>query len=107
VLSDSKHQPVMTVKFIEGGRALDVNIVQASAIADDRSLELWTLPKGGAPRSLGLLPSAGRIQVKLARDQAGTIAGIPAMAVSLEPKGGSPTGAPTGPVLYSGPLLRL
>jgi len=32
---------------------------------------------------------------------------IPALAVSLEPQGGSPTGLPTGPVLYSGPIQRL
>ena len=32
---------------------------------------------------------------------------IPALAVSLEPAGGSPTGLPTGPVLYSGPLQKL
>ena len=32
---------------------------------------------------------------------------IPALAVSLEPPGGSPTGLPTGPVLYSGPIQRL
>jgi anti-sigma-K factor RskA len=107
VLSDSKNQPVFTLSYIEGQRALSVAIVQTSSVAADRSLELWTLPKGGAPQSLGLLPSSGRIQVKLATDQARALPGIPAFAVSLEPKGGSPTGAPTGPVLYSGPLLRL
>lgn len=107
VLLDSKNQPALTVQYNEGERALEVKIVQASTLADDRSLELWTLPTGAAPRSLGLLPSAGRIRVELAIDQAGTMATIPALAVSLEPKGGSPTGAPTGPVLYSGPLLRL
>ena len=32
--------------------------------------------------------------------------GIPALAVSLEPAGGSTTGAPTGPVLYSGRIER-
>jgi len=31
----------------------------------------------------------------------------PALAVSLEPRGGSPTGLPTGPVLYTGPVQRL
>lgn len=107
VLSDSKNQPALTVQYIEGERALEVKIVQASPVAGDRSLELWTLPTGAAPQSLGLLPSAGRIRVELATDQAGTMPTIPALAVSLEPKGGSPTGAPTGPVLYSGPLLRL
>lgn len=107
VLSDSKNQPVLTVRYVEGERALEVKIVQASTIADDRSLELWTLPNGGAPRSLGLILGSGRIQVKLAKDQADTMPNIPALAVSLEPKAGSPTGAPTGPVLYTGPLLRL
>jgi anti-sigma-K factor RskA len=29
------------------------------------------------------------------------------LAVSLEPKGGSPTGDPTGPVLYTGRCLQL
>jgi len=33
--------------------------------------------------------------------------GVPAMAVSLEPGGGSPTGKPTGPVLYSGGVQNL
>ena len=37
-------------------------------------------------------------------DQA--FAEVPALAVSLEPAGGSPTGAPTGPVLYTGPFLK-
>jgi anti-sigma-K factor RskA len=32
---------------------------------------------------------------------------IPALAISLEPKGGSPTGQPTGPILFTGPVIRL
>jgi anti-sigma-K factor RskA len=31
---------------------------------------------------------------------------VPMLAVSLEPRGGSPTGSPTGPVLYSGPCVK-
>jgi anti-sigma-K factor RskA len=30
--------------------------------------------------------------------------GTAALAVSVEPPGGSPTGAPTGPVVYAGKL---
>jgi anti-sigma-K factor RskA len=32
---------------------------------------------------------------------------VPMLAVSLEPMGGSPTGAPTGPVMYSGPCVKV
>lgn len=36
-----------------------------------------------------------------------SLTNIPALAVSLEPAGGSPTGQPTGPVLYSGAIERM
>lgn len=63
-----------------------------------RDLELWILPPGGtAPKSLGVLPALGRRLVLAAAPAPGT-----QMMVSLEPKGGSPTGAPTGPVLFAG-----
>ena len=29
------------------------------------------------------------------------------IAVSVEPRGGSPTGLPTGPVIYSGRMINL
>jgi len=32
---------------------------------------------------------------------------VPALAVSLEQAGGSPTGAPQGPVLYTGAVQRM
>jgi anti-sigma-K factor RskA len=70
--------------------------------------ELWGLPKepGGAPRSLGLLPQREKTSIKLAAAADQTLSDFPALAVSLEPAGGSKTGLPTGPVLYSGPCLK-
>jgi anti-sigma-K factor RskA len=63
-----------------------------------RDLELWILPKGAtAPRSLGLVTAAGRRLVLPTLPAPGT-----QLMVSVEPKGGSPTGAPTGPVVYAG-----
>ena len=67
-------------------------------VPTDRDLELWILPKGETvPKSLGVLPPGGRRVVLAKAPAPGT-----QMMVSLEPKGGSPTGAPTGPVLYAG-----
>jgi anti-sigma-K factor RskA len=68
------------------------------AVPDDRDLELWALAEGETrPRSLGVLPASGRRLV--AELTPGT-----QLMVSLEPRGGSPTGQPTGPVLYGGRL---
>jgi anti-sigma-K factor RskA len=65
-----------------------------------RSYELWALPEGGAPVSLGLLPEAGELDRDLSPTQRAALQAATKVAVSLEPLGGSRTGAPTGPVLY-------
>jgi anti-sigma-K factor RskA len=81
-------------------RALDPAILVAG-----RSLELWAVPRQGGPKSLGLL-EAEHATLKLAGDADRALGDVPLLAVSLEPRGGSPTGAPTGPVLYSGPCVK-
>jgi anti-sigma-K factor RskA len=81
-------------------QALTVRPLQQVDLAADRSLELWAVPAQGAPRSLGLIDARGATVLQRHRVPAGTAA----LAVSLEPVGGSPTGAPTGPVLYTGTL---
>lgn len=107
ILADTKNQPAMTVRYVQGQGEIEVRIIQAADLAGDRSLELWTLPKNAAPQSLGLVPASGSIKWKLAAQRADALPNIPALAVSLEPIGGSPTGAPTGPVLYSGALVKI
>jgi anti-sigma-K factor RskA len=67
---------------------------------DGHDYELWALPQGGAPVSLGLLPARGVAERALDATQRTALRSAPKVAVSLEPVGGSPTGAPTGPVLY-------
>jgi anti-sigma-K factor RskA len=72
------------------------------------SYELWMLPGGNAPPvSLGLIPGTGNVALPLSAAQRTVLAQTPTLAVSLEPAGGSPTGAPTGPVLFTAPLLRV
>ena len=69
-----------------------------------QSYELWLIPaEGGAPVSLAVL---GSLDAKLALPpaQAARLARGAKLAVSLEPAGGSPTGAPTGPVLFAGAI---
>jgi len=65
------------------------------------------LPDGRAPVSMGLVPASGTERLTL-REPAGTaLQNIPALAVSVEPPGGSPTGAPTGPVILTGRVERI
>src|SRR5262245_57784704 len=70
-------------------------------------LELWLVSPDGTRRSLGILPSerpGTTMALVLPHDTAEALAKA-SLAVSLEPKGGSTTGRPSGPVLFTGPLM--
>ncbi len=82
------------------GRALVLRPIAAGALGAGRALELWAVPAAGAPRSLGLV--SAQAERTVLRDL--QVEGTTAFALSLEPAGGSPTGAPTGPVLAVGAL---
>ena len=93
--------PASFVASISGdGRAVVTRPLTQVALQPDRALELWAAAGAGAPRSLGLISASGASVVRKAVLPPGT----DHLAVSLEPPGGSPTGAPTGPVLYVGKL---
>ena len=49
--------------------------------------------------SLGVLPVGGTLERALSGAQRTALAASDKLAVSLEPPGGSPTGAPTGPIV--------
>jgi anti-sigma-K factor RskA len=107
VLAGADAKPVLIASADRGGRFLTVKTVAAVALPPGRVLELWALPPGRDPRSLGLIPATGLARIPLAAPAGVALEGVPAMAVSLEPPGGSPTGKPTGPVLYSGGIQNL
>ncbi len=82
------------------GRALVLKPLNDLSMTPGKALELWAVPAQGAPRSLGLVQAAGAttlLRTQFLRDTA-------AFAVSVEPTGGSPTGAPTGPIVSVGKL---
>jgi anti-sigma-K factor RskA len=104
LMTEAGGKPLWLVKL--GERTLRVTAVGAAKEQPGKSYELWMLTEGGNPVSLGLLPRSGTQSVTLNDAQFAALARSSALAVSLEPEGGSPTGLPTGPVLYSAPLLR-
>ena len=85
--------------YAEDGR-LQVKVTGAVRAEPGHSYELWALPEGGAPVSLGLMPESGELSRDLEAPQLAALRLAHKVAVSLEPTGGSTTGAPTGPVLY-------
>jgi anti-sigma-K factor RskA len=74
----------------------------------DHGHELWGLPAkpGEPPRSLGMLPNIEKGTIKLAAVADQSLRDFPALAISIEPAGGSKTGLPTGPVVAKGDCFR-
>ena len=81
-------------------------LVTATALEDetDRSRELWIIPAGGAPVSLGRLDPEQPFRRRLPTQVAAQFRTGATVAMSLEPLGGSPTRSPTGPVVATGIL---
>lgn len=99
VMRGAEQQGQWVVSADKALTQLRVTPLQPVAIGANNSLQLWLIPAGQQPVSLGLLNVQETTQLKLAARDTLKNAVI---AVSLEPQGGSPTGQPTGPVLYSG-----
>lgn len=104
VLGDDKAAPQVLVTFDPKHSQLTLKHVGNAHVDPGKSLQLWALPPGGAPRSLGVLGSGTVVRMPAAENQ---VREAPALAISLEPQGGAPAGSgPTGPVLFKGPLLQ-
>lgn len=78
-------------------KMLNFTSVQAQDIAASKSLQLWAICAGAKPISLGLLKSSGPTLLTVSNV---TLSPESAVAIRLEPQGGSPTGS----VVFSGAL---
>ncbi|MCE2916199.1 MAG: anti-sigma factor [Rubrivivax sp.] len=99
-------QQALFVASVSGdGAALTARPLAPVALSADRVFELWSVPPEGNPRSLGLISGSQPTVVRRDRlPQTLLKGGTAALAVSIEPPGGSPTGVPTGPVVFAGKL---
>ena len=103
VLNTAESEPRMVVSMHQPD-ILRVRVVRPWPKQEDQGLELWVLPKEGAPRSLGMVKNATGDTIIRITSADPRVQGAQALAISLEPAGGSPTRQPTGPVLCSGPI---
>lgn len=81
--------------------------VPSPADAQGRVHELWVIPEGQAPISLGMISNVQALTIDVPTAVRRTLAVGATLAVSLEPQAGIPHAAPTGPIVAKGGITQL
>ena len=111
VMNDLKtRNPAMTVSWEPGKpgkRVMRIRVIGHADMAPGTAWELWMLPgEDQKPVSLGLITTHDAQTVVVLEPLAAKLDQAQGLAMSVEPAGGSPTGLPTGPVLYAGQCVK-
>lgn len=107
VLTDEESKTAFLISRPSADAPIRAQAIAASVMTVQQAYELWLLPPDAAPLSLGLLNDQGGTILQPSAALSALMQPGVVMAVSIEPPGGSPTGAPTGPVVYTGSILEL
>ncbi|TAJ83910.1 anti-sigma factor [Reyranella sp.] len=104
LIDDATRQAGAVVNAFADGRVEMIPLVDMN-VPQGRALQVWTLwNREIGPRSVGLLSRARATQLDLEKLPGTTADQL--FEITLEPAGGSPTGRPTGPILYKGTTTR-
>lgn len=107
VSQEGRLQPLFVAAYDPDRKSLIVTSLLPEGADRDKVHELWLLAGTDKPQSLGLVEKGQAKVIPLPTDLLDKISEGAALAVSVEPPGGSPTDVPTGPVIGVGKLSRL
>jgi anti-sigma-K factor RskA len=100
-------QPMFVVAYDPDREALIVTSLYRPGADPGHAHELWLIPADGKPRSLGMIAPGASKRMTMAGPLAPMISEGAALAVSVEPPGGSPKDGPSGPLAASGKLAKI
>lgn len=107
VLQSPDQRSTGWVVELQAGRTLRlVPVGDVGSVPAGRAWQFWTKPEGAAgPTSLGLVRAGQTLELPVQRLPA--VGARQLFEITLEPEAGSPTGRPTGPILYVGRTVAL
>lgn len=111
VLNDAHAQPGILVSWTPrqaANRELSVRILAHPSMPPGTSWQAWVLAgPAAAPTSLGFITTDQTQVLEVSPAAANALQGAVSVGVSVEPKGGSVTGRPSGPFVFEGSVLRV
>jgi anti-sigma-K factor RskA len=104
-------RPAMTATWEPGRpdkeRTIRIRVIGHAEMAQGTAWELWLLPGPDRPPvSLGLITTHETQTLVVPAALASALDSAAGLAMSVEPGGGSPTGSPSGPILYTGDCIK-
>lgn len=103
-LKDGDGKPLLEAAYDPASGAVRFAPVAADAATAGTVPELWVIDGKNPPRSLGVIDIRGGAAHAIPAARLASLKPGAILAISIEPAGGSPTGAPTGPVIATGTL---
>ena len=108
VLENDQSQAMVVATAIFDPMSMHIKLMGDPGIEDHQDLQLWCIPKGGGdPMPMGVLAEGRETVMPVNQHDWDQLEEVQYIAISVEPKGGSPTGKPTGKVMYVGSLMSL
>lgn len=104
MVGEDQHDMMIVATWDPAQRQLVLAVAGDMPLSPGKSHQLWVIPPSGPATSLGVMRDEKKMRMDLAQRLADLLSQGATIAVSLEPPGGSPTGKPTGPVMWSGKL---
>ena len=105
LVSDQQGKPLWLISVHPEAKRIDMKSVGNNTPPAGKSYELWMLPGSGNPVPMGLMNPTGLASETVSPELLAKLASAKGLAISLEPQGGSPTGQPTGQVLWTAALV--
>lgn len=108
VLESDAKIPMMVTMGDQSKRAVSVRIMEMPEIGENQDIQLWAIRENGEdPRPVGILQrDTMETHLSFSKPQwQENVKGAKMFAVSFEPKGGSPSGHPSGKMMYKGACL--
>ena len=105
-LSSPTGGAVLTATY-DAARGAVILAPSGKSDAEGRTPELWVIEGDKPPRSLGTIDIDSPTSHALPAERLKGLKVGSTLAISLEPKGGSKTGAPTGPIVATGKLTGI
>ena len=105
VVRDGEQRPIWAIRLARTAHQIVADSLHIETVPAGYVYQLWlSAADSGLPRRLGVLPQSGRKQIAVSPRNARLLTGIGELLVTLEPPGGPPGPAPSGPTVFRGTL---